>query len=102
MLTVGDDRCAIFVAAMERNLVPPLRGPGGAGAPFADPRWPMWLIRRVNRSLKVPRLSALINASDLDLRGWKAEQNTSTPSNPRPAGAAAFKSMLARELARQA
>src|SRR5215470_12956447 len=59
-------------------------------------------IRRLNRSLKVPRLSALINTSDLDLFGRKAEQNTSTPSNPRPAGAAAFKSMLARELARQA
>ena len=59
-------------------------------------------IRRLNGSLKVPPLSTLINASDLDLLGWKAEQNTSTPSNPRPAGAAAFTSMLARELARPA
>jgi alcohol dehydrogenase len=59
-------------------------------------------VRRLNRGLKVPRLSTLIKVSDLDLLGWKAEQNTSTPSNPRPAGAAAFKSMLVRELARQA
>jgi alcohol dehydrogenase len=59
-------------------------------------------IRHLNRSLEVPRLATLINASDLDLLGRKAEQNTSTPSNPRPANAAAFKSMLARELARQA
>src|SRR5262249_3517758 len=59
-------------------------------------------IRRLNRSLKVPRLSTLVNAPALDPPGWKAEQNPSPPSNPRPAGAAAFKSMLARELARQA
>jgi alcohol dehydrogenase len=56
-------------------------------------------IRRLNRSLKVPPLSELINGADLDLLGQKAQQNTSTPSNPRPAGAAAFTHMLARELA---
>jgi len=56
-------------------------------------------IRHLNRALKVPPLSSLINAADLDLRGLKAQQNTSAPSNPRPADAAAFKSMLARELA---
>lgn len=59
-------------------------------------------IRHLNRSLKVPLLSALINVTDLDLLGSMAEQNTSAPSNPRPAGAAAFTSMLAHELARQA
>jgi alcohol dehydrogenase len=59
-------------------------------------------IRSLNRGLKVPHLSTLLNVSDLDVLGWKAEQNTSTPSNPRPADAAAFKNMLARELARQA
>src|SRR5215471_12284554 len=57
-------------------------------------------IRRLNRNLKVPPLSALINPGDLDLLGQKAQQNTSTPSNPRPADAASFRAMLARELAR--
>ena len=57
-------------------------------------------IRRLNRNLKVPPLSALISAGDLDLLGQKAQQNTSTPSNPRPADAASFRAMLARELAR--
>jgi hypothetical protein len=41
-----------------------------------------------------------VNAGDLDLLGQKAEQNTSAPSNPRPAGAAAFTGMFARELDR--
>ncbi|HEX7265870.1 MAG TPA: iron-containing alcohol dehydrogenase [Streptosporangiaceae bacterium] len=58
-------------------------------------------IRHLNRILKVPPMSALIKVTDLDLLGQKAQQNTSTPSNPRPADAAAFKNMLARELARK-
>jgi alcohol dehydrogenase class IV len=58
-------------------------------------------IRGLNRSLKVPPMSALISAADLDLLGQKAQQNTSTPSNPRLADAAAFKNMLSRELARR-
>jgi alcohol dehydrogenase len=58
-------------------------------------------VRRLNRNLKVPPLSALINGADLDLLGHKAQQNTSTPSNPRPADAAAFTHMLTRELARR-
>jgi hypothetical protein len=41
-----------------------------------------------------------VRAGDLDLLGQKAEQNTSAPSNPRPAGAAAFTGMFARELDR--
>jgi hypothetical protein len=40
----------------------------------------------------------LIRAEDLELLGQKAEQNTSTPSNPRAADAAAFTAMFAREL----
>jgi alcohol dehydrogenase len=59
-------------------------------------------IRRLNRTLQVPPLLEQINAADLDLLGQKAQQNTSTPSNPRPADAAAFTSMLSRELARGA
>jgi alcohol dehydrogenase len=59
-------------------------------------------IRRLNRCLQVPPLAKLIDAADLDLLGQKAQQNTSTPSNPRPADAAAFATMLARELARGA
>ena len=59
-------------------------------------------IRRLNRCLAVPPLPKLIDAADLALLGQKAQQNTSTPSNPRPADAAAFATMLARELARRA
>jgi hypothetical protein len=40
----------------------------------------------------------LIRAEDLPLLGRKAEQNTSTPSNPRPADAAAFTAMVAGEM----
>jgi alcohol dehydrogenase len=58
-------------------------------------------IRHLNRILGIPPLSALISAADLALLGQKAQQNTSAPSNPRPADAAAFTSMLARELARK-
>lgn len=59
-------------------------------------------IRQLNRRLEVPPLAEQINTEDLDLLGQKAQQNTSTPSNPRPADAAAFTAMLARELARKA
>jgi alcohol dehydrogenase len=55
-------------------------------------------IRRLNHDLKVPAMSELIRAEDLALLGLKAEQNTSTPSNPRDADAQAFEAMFAREL----
>ena len=54
-------------------------------------------IRQLNRDLGVPPLRTLIRAEDLALLGEKAEQNTSTPSNPRPADAAAFTAMFTRE-----
>jgi alcohol dehydrogenase len=57
-------------------------------------------IRQLNNDLDVPPLSRLLHASDLDLLGEKAQQNTSAPSNPRPADAAAFTGMFARELDR--
>ena len=59
-------------------------------------------IRDLNRRLDVPPLPEQIDPADLDLLGQKAQQNTSAPSNPRPADAAAFTGMLARELARKA
>jgi hypothetical protein len=43
-------------------------------------------------------MQELIRAEDLQLLGQKAEQNTSTPSNPRAADAAAFTAMFAREI----
>jgi len=43
----------------------------------------------------------LIRAEDLELLGQKAEQNTSSPSNPRAADAAAFTAMFAREIRRR-
>jgi alcohol dehydrogenase len=55
-------------------------------------------IRQLNRDLDVPPMRQLIRAEDLQLLGEKAEQNTSTPSNPRAADAAAFTSMFAREI----
>ncbi|HEY2688432.1 MAG TPA: iron-containing alcohol dehydrogenase [Streptosporangiaceae bacterium] len=54
-------------------------------------------IRQLNRDLGVPPMRKLIRAEDLTLLGEKAEQNTSTPSNPRPADAAAFTAMFTRE-----
>jgi alcohol dehydrogenase len=57
-------------------------------------------IRELNNDLDVPQLSTLLRASDLGLLGEKAQQNTSAPSNPRPADAGAFTSMFARELDR--
>ena len=59
-------------------------------------------IRQLNNDLDVPPLSRLLHASDLVLLGEKAQQNTSAPSNPRPADAAAFTGMFARELDRAA
>src|SRR5215470_13091514 len=56
-------------------------------------------IRQLNRDLAVPPMRQLIRAEDLPLLGQKAEQNTSTPSNPRAADAAAFTAMFAREIA---
>ena len=55
-------------------------------------------IRQLNRDLAVPPMRQLIRAEDLELLGRKAEQNTSTPSNPRPADAAAFAAMFAEEI----
>jgi alcohol dehydrogenase len=55
-------------------------------------------IRRLNRDLGVPPMRQLIRAEDLELLGRKAEQNTSTPSNPRPADASAFAAMFASEM----
>jgi alcohol dehydrogenase len=55
-------------------------------------------VRRLNRDLGVPPMRQLIRVEDLELLGRKAEQNTSTPSNPRPADAAAFTAMFATEM----
>ena len=57
-------------------------------------------IRQLNNDLDVPPLSKLLRAPDLDLLGEKAQQNTSAPSNPRAANAAAFTAMFANELNR--
>ena len=55
-------------------------------------------IRKLNRDLDVPPMQELIRAGDLELLGHKAEQNTSSPSNPRAADAVAFTAMFAREI----
>ena len=55
-------------------------------------------VRRLNRDLGVLPMRQLIRVEDLELLGPKAEQNTSTPSNPRPADAAAFTAMFASEI----
>jgi alcohol dehydrogenase len=55
-------------------------------------------IRQLNRDLNVPPMPDLIRAGDLEILGRKAEQNTSTPSNPRLADSAAFRDMFAREI----
>ena len=55
-------------------------------------------IRQLNRDLDVPPMWQLIRAEDLELLGQKAEQNTSTPSNPLAADAGAFAAMFAREI----
>jgi alcohol dehydrogenase len=54
-------------------------------------------VRQLNEDLSVPPMRDLIRADDLTLLGQKAEQNTSNPSNPRDADAAAFTAMFARE-----
>ena len=59
-------------------------------------------IRHLNHDLDVPPLASLVRVPDLDLLGLKAQQNTSAPSNPRRAGAAAFTAMFARDLDRAA
>jgi alcohol dehydrogenase len=57
-------------------------------------------VRQLNRDLDVPRMRDLLRIEDLDVLGQKAEQNTSRPSNPRSADAAAFREMFAREIER--
>jgi alcohol dehydrogenase len=56
-------------------------------------------IRQLNHDLEVPGMATLIRAADLDLLAEKAAANTSNPSNPRAADAAAYREMFARELA---
>jgi alcohol dehydrogenase len=70
---------------------------GGAGEEELA-RLAIEFIRQLNRDLSVPPMRELIRAEDLPLLGQKAEQNTSTPSNPRAADAAAFTAMFAREI----
>lgn len=55
-------------------------------------------VRDRNGRLEIPTLAALIDEADLDLLAMKAVANTSTPSNPRSADAAAFRGMFVREL----
>lgn len=55
-------------------------------------------VRQLNADLGVPPMRDLIRAADLELLGQKAEQNTSTPSNPRAASAADFTAMFTREM----
>ena len=55
-------------------------------------------VRQLNRDLAVPPMRQLIRAEDLQILGQKAERNTSTPSNPRAADAAAFAAMFASEI----
>jgi alcohol dehydrogenase len=55
-------------------------------------------VRELNRDLQVPSLRTLIRVEDLDLLGDKAARNTSNPSNPRDADAAAYRDMFVREL----
>ena len=57
-------------------------------------------VRQLNLDLQVPALGTLVRFEDLDVLGDKAAQNTSRPSNPRDADAAAFSDMFARELSR--
>jgi alcohol dehydrogenase len=71
--------------------------PGAAGHEELA-RLAIEFVRQLNRDLAVPPMRQLIRAEDLALLGQKAEQNTSTPSNPRPADAAAFTAMFAAEL----
>ena len=74
----------------------------GTAAPGADEetqaRAAIAAIRQLNADLDVPPMRDLIKSGDLALLGSKAEQNTSTPSNPVPATAADYEHMFAREL----
>lgn len=94
-LPVSTDKYARLAAAfgLEPERVGPERG-GDADLAVAA----IDFIRQLNRDLDVPPMRQLIREEDLTLLGRKAEQNTSTPSNPRPADAAAFTAMFAREL----
>jgi alcohol dehydrogenase len=56
-------------------------------------------IRQLNQDLEVPGMASLIRATDLDVLAEKAAANTSNPSNPRAADAAAYREMFAHELA---
>jgi alcohol dehydrogenase len=89
-LPVSTDKYARLAQAF--GLVPELGGDAEL-APLA-----IEFVRQLNRDLAVPPMRQLIRAEDLELLGRKAEQNTSTPSNPRPADAAAFTAMFAAEL----
>lgn len=55
-------------------------------------------VRQLNDELGIPPLQQLIREQDLQLLGEKAAQNTSTPSNPVAADAAAFTAMFGREM----
>jgi alcohol dehydrogenase len=90
-LPASTDRYARLAHAF--GLAPGLRGNRELALLAID------FIRRLNRDLGVPPMRQLIRAEDLELLGHKAEQNTSTPSNPRSADAAAFTGMFAREMA---
>jgi hypothetical protein len=48
--------------------------------------------------MTAPHPATTRRGEELELLGREAEQNTSTPSNPRPADAAAFTAMFAREI----
>ena len=55
-------------------------------------------VRQLNADLAVPPMSSLIRAADLDVLGEKAAANTSSPSNPRSAGAADYRAMFAQAM----
>jgi alcohol dehydrogenase len=57
-------------------------------------------VRALNRTLGIPPMRELIRADDLELLATKADQNTSNPSNPRPAGVPEFRELFATEMAR--
>jgi alcohol dehydrogenase len=59
-------------------------------------------IRLLNRDLGVPEMPSFVDSGDLELLGQKAEQNTSNPSNPREADAAAYQAMFTTELEKSA
>jgi len=91
-LPVCADKYARLAAALGAGR------PGAAEAELAAAA--IEAIRQLNRDLDVPPMSALIRAEDLAVLGEKAVQNTSTPSNPKDADAAAYRTMFERELSR--